>query len=478
VPGLRAPASVALIVALGTGAGALAYSFLRDPGFIDAPPPQTEADIRPPTDSPPSTISVPLDIPLGPLLELVERAVPTTHGSLEELEELPERERISLAFELERMPFTASIVGNVARLETMILYALRMSYELPVLPDVGGSCGIDDDDRPRFSVVIESPLSLDADWKLQSRARVAEVAAASDEERDRCVVTFVGVDVTERVVQGVRDFLEANTPVIDEIVSSVDTRTSFTGWWETLREPIELDDSIWLAISPERVRRGALRGSGDALTVDVTLTARPSIVFGDRPEIPVLPLPPLDSGVVASRLDLRVDARAEYGSAGRFLNEQIAGQAVDFEGRSVVIDSLRVYGIGGGRLAMEVLLSGDVAARLYLTGQPVIDPTTGEISVPDLDFDVATRSILTSTVAWLNAAALREELRSRARWPGSPAVEFLATWLRSGLNRDISDELRVSGYVDSLRIVQTYALSEALLVRVAATGFASIHINH
>jgi hypothetical protein len=188
------------------------------------------------------------------------------------------------------------------------------------------------------------------------------------------------------------------------------------------------------------------------------------------------PLPPLLTGAIDGGLDLLVDARAEYGSASAFLREQVAGRTLDFDGRSIRIDSLRVYGIGGGRLAMAVDLSGAVGGRVFLTGRPVIDPVTREISVPDLDFDVATRDVLLSTVAWLAGPTLREELRARARWPGNPAVDWLAGWLREGLNRDISDDLRVSGTVDSLDIVDTYALTQALRVRVTATGAARLQI--
>ena len=36
-------------------------------------------------------------------------------------------------------------------------------------------------------------------------------------------------------------------------------------------------------------------------------------------------------------------------------------------------------GIGAGRLAMRLGVSGDLSGRLYLTGRPVIDMTTGKV---------------------------------------------------------------------------------------------------
>jgi hypothetical protein len=474
---LRAPrarwAAAAASLLTVTGLWALVISRGE---YIDAPPPATREDVHPVSSPPPSVISVPLEIPIRPLVALVEGAVPRAFGDLEQFERLPTNDRVRVAFELERTPFRASVADDIARLQTTVLYAVRFSYGLPALPDLGGSCGVDGP-RPRLIVTIESPISLDEEWGLRTRARVGEVLAASDESRDRCQVTFLGLDVTDLLLDAVRSFLVDSTGDIDELASRVDTRSRFQEWWATLRRPIELDDSLWLAMRPERVRRGPLRGSGDTITVDIALTARPSVDFGARPAIDSVPLPALDSGDVRSHLDLRVDARAGYEAASGLLTERIGGHRVDFEGRSLTVDSLRVYGIGGGRLAMEVLLSGDVRGRLFLTGRPVIDSTTGEISVPDLDFDVATRDLLLSTVAWLAGPTLREDLRERAHWPGDPAVAWLAAWLREGLNRNISAELSVSGEVETLEILDVHALTQVLLVRVAATGTARLEVR-
>jgi hypothetical protein len=125
---------------------------------------------------------------------------------------------------------------------------------------------------------------------------------------------------------------------------------------------------------------------------------------------------------------------------------------------------------------MQVRLSGDFAGRVFLTGRPVIDPTTGGISVPELDFDVASRDVILSTVAWLAGPSLREDLRARARWPGDPAVAFLTEWLTRGLNREVSDALRIRGSVDSISIQSAHALTRALLVRISAKGTATIEV--
>lgn len=126
---------------------------------------------------------------------------------------------------------------------------------------------------------------------------------------------------------------------------------------------------------------------------------------------------------------------------------------------------------------MELEVSGDVRGRLYLTGEPAIDITTGMISVPDLELDVATRSVVLATVSWLADRGFRDILRERATWPSEPAVRWLEAWLSRGLNRRLSEDLRVAGSVDSLSIVGVHAQRDALLVRISARGSARLFVE-
>lgn len=444
-------------------------------GALDPSPPVRRSDLLP-TEAPSSMLGVPLALPLDVLVELLEEAVPRTHGVADSLRPLPDRGRTSIAVALERGPFRASLVEDVAYVATTLRYRLRLSYDLPALPDPGGSCGLDEERPPRLAVALRSPISLASDWTLRTRTAVVDVRPASDEGGDRCEVTFLGLDVTDRVVAGARGFLEDHLDAIDGRAARVDTRARFEQWWEVLREPVQLGDSLWLTIGPESVMRGPITGAGDTVRVSLGLRARPRIVLGSRPSPLARDLPDLDSGTIEPRLDLLVDGRAGYDAGSQFLSERLVGTELRWRDTEVRIDSLRVYGVGGGRLAMRVAVSGDLRGRLYLTGTPSIDPTALRISVPDLDFDIATGEAVLGIVPALAAFSLRDFLREQASWPVDPAVRWLGDWLGRGLNRQLSSELRVAGTVDTVRIEGVYPLSEFLLVRMSARGTARLAI--
>jgi hypothetical protein len=443
---------------------------------LEPDPPLLLPDSVVPPASPLSTISVPLDIPVGVLADLLEDAVPRSFGTSDSMRTIPRDGRTRVSIALERGPFSVQVNGDRARIETTIGYALQVAYAIPAFPDVGGSCGTNGSLRPRLRVAIASPVSIAPDWTLRTRARVEDVRPASAQPRDRCEVTVFGLDVTEEVVSASRSFIDDHLDAVDLSAARVDTRSRFAEWWGRLREPIGLEDSLWLAIGPEAIRRGPLRGTGDTVEVELALSARPRIVYGPRPRGRLAPLPPLDTGSVEPRLDLLVDARAAYPAISDFLTQHLGGTEVELGNRVLLIRSLRVYGIGGGLLTLEIQLDGDVAGRLYLTGTPYIDPATGSISIPDLEFDEATRRELFPFFPDLAARPLRDFLRSRAVWPSEPAVQWLTGWLAIGLNRYLSDDLGITGVVDDVAIVAAYARREALYVRISAQGRASMFL--
>jgi hypothetical protein len=140
----------------------------------------------------------------------------------------------------------------------------------------------------------------------------------------------------------------------------------------------------------------------------------------------------------------------------------------------VRIRSVTVSGIGGGRLALAVDVTGDARGVLHLVGSPEYDTETGEVAVPDLDFDVATFDVVLNGAAWIARAGLVGLLRDEARWPADVAVDWVEEQLAKGLNRGLSDDVALQGAVDEVRILGVRATRDALLVRAAARARATL----
>ena len=427
---------------------------------------------------PPSTLQIPVVYDLRPIVDKLEAVIPPRFGSLEDRKQIDDNENASAAFQISRSPFSARLEGDTAYVSATVHYQGRIWYDPPLLPELSASCGTGEEDpSPRARIGLSAVLSLAPDWSLTSQPRVERVLPATDTERDRCEVTFLDIDVTGRVMDAARGILVDSLPAIQRELAGIDLREKFEGWWNTISAPVELGEDIWLVLDPKEVHRGEISGEGLTLTARVGLIAHPRIVLGPRPTLEVPPLPPLDSAAIEPGLHVRAAANGDYEVGSERLTEALRGLTVEESGRLLRIQSVRVSGVGGGSLAMEVTVDGAVGGRLYLVGKPEYDRRTREIFVPELDFDVATRALLVDGLAWIAGTAFVSNLRERARWPVEDLVAFATEQLNRGLNAELGDEARLRGSVDSVSVLGVYPTRDALVVHASARADAMLLVE-
>lgn len=470
--------TLALVGASGLVVVTGLWWFGRSGGDLRAPAPETVADSTYLPQVPTSTLSVPVRYELGDVIADLEDAIPLRHGSLDDPVDVDSNDRLSVAYELERTPLTTSIEADTAHVRATIHYRARAWYDLPLLPDVETSCGADPDrPRPRLDVALSAPLRLDSTWTLRGEPHIDWVRAVSDAERDQCEITAFEVDVTDRVVRAAQDALEDLFPRVRDELANIDLRSKFEDWWATLHQPIELSDEVWLIIAPESVRHGRTSGSDQTLVVSVGLQARPQLILGPRPTRQVPPLPPLETGVVEEGLRVALSAHASYDAISRQLNERLAGVSLEREGQVLRVRTLALQGIGAGRVALELLFEGSARGRLYLVGTPEYDRATGQMYVPDLQFDVASSNLLVEGYAWLSDEEITQFLRERARWPVGDATQLAAEQLHRGLNHQLTDSARLEGEVGTVEIMGVFARTDGFYVHAVAAADARLLVN-
>lgn len=468
--GRALPAGVAAVVAVAVLAGC------RGSQELDAPAPRITGDVDSLPPLPPSTIEAPITYDLSPVVAELERAVPRRLGDIDERHAVPSNSRVHFAFAAEREPFRVALSGRTARMEAIVHYMGRGWYNPPLAPEVSASCGTGGE-RPRARIEVATSLSLTPSWRLRGRTTVGRVEPYSDEPRDRCKVTFLKVDVTDRVVAAARSALEENRRVVDRKIAGVDLRSHFEEWWAALQRPIHLSDSLWLEINPTAVHVDSIAGRGTLLVARVGLEATPRIVTGPRPEPGARPLPPLGEHRAGEGFHVLAEGVLDYRAASRLLARELKGKRVAYGGRSARVRDVKVYGIGGGRVAMAVTFAGDVAGRIYFVGTPRYDAARDELYVPDLDFDVASQNALVDRLEWLKSVGLGDLLRERARWPAAGLIRMGVEELLKGLNREIAPGVRLSGVVSDTRVLGVHASRRAVLVRAEVVGRARLDIR-
>src|SRR5713101_813907 len=391
-------------------------------------------DTLPPV--PTSYIDVPVRYNLAPAIQWLEAAVPGRIGDINDRRPVLGKKRMHYAFDLERQPFRVRVEGRTASVVAAIRYQGRAWYHPPVLPEISASCGLGDD-RPRARVAIVTNVELTERWTLRPRTRALAQPLTSD-QRDRCKVTALRIDVTGKVLDAAQAALQKELAEFDRRVAGFDLRAEAQKAWNILQSPLRLTDSLWLIIDPSAVRIGLLKVEGDTLVTTVGLSARPRIIGGPRPPASQQPMPALqDSATQPPVLHLLTEARLPYDVASAILTKELRGTRIRVSSRELTVRHIQLSGVGDGRVAVGLAVTGPVDGILYAVGHPAFDTATAELFMPDLAYDIGTRNALVGALSWLGQSSIEEFLRSRVRIKLGRIIEQGRGLLERNLNREL-----------------------------------------
>lgn len=430
----------------------------------------------PPID--PSVVDAPISYALEPMLTALEQSVPRRMGDIEKRVSIPTNKRQSVAFAATRTPFDVAFDGKTLTLSTTVSYQGRGWYDPPIGPDISASCGTTGA-QPRVRVVIATALYVNRDWKIVAKSKVRSLKPVTDTDRDACRVTMFHIDVTDRVVSALNPQLSNRLPEVDRRIGAFDLRSRVERWYNLLNKSIRIKDSLWLVLSPEQVRLGGLRIVDTALVADVRLFAHPLLVTGPRPAAITTTLPPLETAVraVGDSSHLLLEGLLSYDVASGMLSKELVGRKFSRYGRRIEIRKVRFFPLNDGRVALAIGLEGSIKGDAYFVGTPKLDTATRILTVPDLDFDVSTADALVRGLAWLKKGDMVTELRRRATVPMEPIVEETRARVENALNRDLADGVRLSGKVQTGRLLDVVAEPQWLVVRAEAIGSLGLGID-
>ncbi len=426
----------------------------------------------------PSVVDAPISYALEPALNALEQAVPRRFGNINRRIPIQSNSRQQVAFEATRTPFRVAFDGTQVTLESIVSYQGRGWYKPPIAPAISSSCGTDGP-QPRVRIVLGIDVDLQEDWSFRTRSRVRSVRPETATPRDACRVTMFGIDVTDKVMSALKPQLQKQLPKVDRQIAAFDVRSRMDRWYNLLNKSIHVHDSLWLLLAPQQVRLGGLRMADSQLVADVRLYAQPHLVSGARPEPKRLPLPPLERAVrtVGDSAHLRLEGLMPYDIASNLLSKELVGRTIRRYGRSIRLERVRMFPLTDGRLVLAVSVSGDIIGDAYLVGTPRVDTVSRVLSVPDLDFDVATASALVQGLAWLRKADLVTQLRQRAQLPLTPLLDATRRQVETAINRTLAPGVRLEGEVHTGRVLDVAVQPRWLLVRAEATGLIGLKVD-
>jgi hypothetical protein len=423
-----------------------------------------------------SQFQAPLEYDFTPILAVVERVVPRTFGSLDSVRQVGDDTHRHYAFEATRDTFTTFVRGSMVHLKTTISYAARGYFKPKIGPTLSAGCG-NDEHRPQILIELVTPLTLNRNWHLKSATKLDFLSPASDGPKDRCIVSILKYDVTDRVIDAARQAITSHLTDIDAKIAQIDLTQRAAGWWSLLNRPIRLADDVWLLLQPRQFRLGSVTGVRHTLTVQAGLDAYPKIVVGAQPKAPAPPLPVLAKDTSGNGFRIALDGVVDFATASRAVSDAVRGKTVTKAGHSVTVQSVVASPRPKGRLALTVTFTGDATGSLQLVGTPRLDAGHDHILVPDLDYDLSTSNGIVNAVVWLRSDELRSLFRQTAHVPVGPVLSRGKSLLENGLNRTIGDVMTLSATVDTVRVIGLSVTQVGFVVRAGASGHAKVSVR-
>lgn len=419
-------------------------------------------------------MAAPIRVNLDPVFQSAEKAAPTVPPGVNTWTPLPSPPGAAYRFNLYREPFIFRLSGNRITLRTTLNYWLEVGLKAGRLVTSVGSCGLGKEGFRRMLLGTHAEINLTPAWGLDLKVTLDEPAPLSP-----CAITFLNYDITDRVVEGMKEnLLKATRDMEQQVRDSAMLRRQAESVWLEAQRPLPLAEGVWLCLNPERIRLAPWNTQARTLIVTPELQVRPVITLGAIPAATAKPLPPLEQApsAITPGFKVRVQADLPFAEATAQLRRQVQGKRFETEKGTFEIVDAEVRGVGG-KAILDLQLKGRIEGRLTLQGRPALDPATGNLQLLELDYTLESRGWITQVGEWLFRSSLRKTLQEKANWFMDKGLKDLRELAQQGLNRPLAPGLVLQGTLGELNLGQPMILEDRFRVEALLGGQAQLEVD-
>lgn len=417
--------------------------------------------------TPPSTIALPIRMNLDPVFQAAERNVPKVPPGIETWTPLPNSGTQVYRYNLYRDPLLLRLNSNRVTVRTAVHYWMEVGLRMRNLVKSMGSCGLGPEGFRQAWLGAHADFWITPQWGVD-----LNVATYDPLPSNACSITFLGYDITDKVLAGMKDAMGRGLQNVGQQVrQSALLRSKAEEVWRMAQQPLEVSPGIFLVLNPQQVRLGPWKSEGRTLVVTPEIQAFPYLQMGAKPAIASRPLPDLlpSNGVLSPAFRIQVSADLGYREATERLRRQMVGKVFETDKGRFEIRDVSVRGQGGKAL-LEVELKGKINGRLTLVGTPRFNPQKGSLELADLDYSLESRSWITQFGEWLFRSSLRRTLAEKSNWFLQKNFQDLKALVQAGMNREIAKGVALNGTLDDLALDQPQVLDDRFRIQAFLEG--------
>jgi len=422
-----------------------------------------------------SIMSIELQINMAPVLNLVEKSTPKTFTGAKTV-----CEGVSYNYDFKRKPIVFSTSSNEVNYTLKGDFSLKLNYcplcvsllgkSSCTVPRIYGSCGIGEP-RRRYSMTYGTTIKLNKDYSLSSKTRLK-----SFQINDPCEITFVNIDVTNKVKAEVENELKAMESKIDKEISAIDVKSKVDSVWMALKKPIELGSYGYLFMNPNRITISDLRYQDKNALFKLNLFFSP-VISTQKREVVNSNLGDMPEHHQVSGFDITADLNAGYDSLSSLLKKEFYNYEILIKGKTFIIKDLGIIGVSKGKLVFKVVFDGHRNGIFYLIGTPLLDEVNQILSFEDIDFEIKTKSFLLKSAQWLMSKSLIHQIKAKSSIDLSQKLSAVKSQLMEKLNGKIHDGVMAETSINDLRIMNLLLSSNSITIRTSIIGDLKVTLD-
>lgn len=422
-----------------------------------------------------SVMSIELQVNMNPVLNLVEKSTPKTFtGSKSACE------GVSYNYDFRRNPIIFTTSKKEVNYTLKGDFSLKLNYcplcvsllgkSSCTVPRIYGSCGIGEP-RRRYSMTYGTSIKLNKDYSLSSKTRLK-----SFQINDPCEITFVNINVTNKVKSEVENELKAMESKIDKEISSIDLKSKLDSVWRTIIKPVELGAYGYLFLNPNRIAVSDLLYQDKYALFNLNLFFSP-FISTEKKDLINSNLGDMPEHHQVSGFDISADVNASYDSLSSILKMEFYNYEIFIKGKVFIIKDLSIIGVSEGKLVFEVVFDGHRNGVFYLIGTPVLDEENQILSFEDIDFEIKSKSFLLKSAEWLMSKSIIDQISAKSSIDLSQKLSQVKSELLGKLNGKINDGVVAETSINDLRIMNLLLSSKSITIRTSITGNLKVTIE-
>lgn len=339
---------------------------------------------------------------------------------------------------------------------------------------------------------MEKQTIFDIEVFLRSKVEVTKdyafkLTTVSDgfdwKKKPEISVGFVNVDISKVLEKTIQDQLKDIAKEIDKQVNStLELRSHVQNIWNLGEDVFLIDDSTqtWLRMEPKSVFLSPVLCDIKQIKLTLGIEAFVETFMGVKPKENLKTRLPdlIITSAAPKNISFNTIAELPFEEATRLAKASCIGLTFGDKKRKVTITDIVIDG-KDDQTIISAWIDGKIKGKLTITGKPIYQPITNELSFSQLRFDLESKNVLVKATKWLASETIAKKLEQALVFSFDAEVKSVKDQLDNKLkNYAYQDMFSVQGRLNEFQVKDVLVDEHRFVIILKADGKATLKLTN